>query len=243
MGNCLQRLSEYQFQDRKLRDPRIWCRQYRMGSICPQIRTKDCLVEQFIVVRRFHGCCKSSANLRATFGIPYPWLFRCWYLRICRRHGKPPSSGINSNFEIVDDCFFLHERGAKIGYYTASLCLAGLAPVPAGYMLDSGTWRLLYYILAGLAGFLFVCGFFIVVETRFDRSEGIPLETLEEYAEDHQKLDHHVTHVQSYNVPPRKSYLRQLNPWSGPNHKASFWISLVRSFTYLSYPAVALCLQ
>ena len=107
-------------------------------------------------------------------------------------------------------------------------------------MLDSGTWRLLYYILAGLAGFLFVCGFFIVVETRFDRSEGVPLETLEEYAEDHHKLDHHVTHVQSYNVPPRKSYLRQLNPWSGPNPKASFWISLVRSFTYLSYPAVRL---
>ena len=107
-------------------------------------------------------------------------------------------------------------------------------------MLDSGTWRLLYYILAGLAGALFVCGFFIVVETRFDRSEGVPLETLEEYAEDHHKLDHHVTHVQSYNVPPRKSYLHQLNPWSGPNPKASFWISLVRSFTYLSYPAVFL---
>ena len=46
--------------------------------------------------------------------------------------------------------------------------------------------------------------------------------------------------MQSYNVPPRKSYLHQLNPWSGPNPKASFWISLVRSFTYLSYPAVFL---
>jgi MFS family permease len=138
----------------------------------------------------------------------------------------------------VDDCFFLHERGAKIGYYTASLCLAGLAPVAAGYMLDSGTWRLLYYILAGLAGGLFTLGFFFVVETRFDRSEGLPLETLEEYAEDHHKLDHHVTHVQSYEVPARKSYLRQLNPWSGANPKASFWISLARSFTYLAYPAV-----
>jgi MFS family permease len=115
----------------------------------------------------------------------------------------------------VDDCFFLHERGAKIGYYTASLCLAGLAPVPAGYMLDSGTWRLLYYILAGLAGALFVLGFFIVVETRFDRSEPVPLETLEEYAEDHNKLDHRVTHVQSYTVPLRKTYLQQINPWSG----------------------------
>jgi MFS family permease len=139
----------------------------------------------------------------------------------------------------VDDCFFLHERGAKIGYYTASLCLAGLAPVPAGYMLDSGTWRLLYYILAGLAGALFVLGFFIVVETRFDRSEPVPLETLEEYAEDHNKLDHRVTHVQSYTVPLRKTYLQQINPWSGSNPKASFWISLVRSFTYLSYPAVS----
>jgi len=105
-------------------------------------------------------------------------------------------------------------------------------------MLDSGTWRLLYYILAGLAGALFVLGFFIVVETRFDRSEA-PLETLEEYEEDKHKLDHHVTHVQSYQVPPRKSYISQLNPWSGSNPKASFWISLARSFTYLAYPAVS----
>jgi MFS family permease len=134
----------------------------------------------------------------------------------------------------VDDCFFLHERGAKIGYYTASLCLAGLAPVPAGYMLDSGTWRLLYYILAGLAGALFVLGFFIVVETRFDRSEPVPLETLEEYAEDHNKLDHRVTHVQSYTVPLRKTYLQQINPWSGSNPKAKLLDLSCQKF-YLSF--------
>lgn len=105
-------------------------------------------------------------------------------------------------------------------------------------MLNFGTWRLLYYVLAGLAGALFILGFFIVSETRFDRTVDVPLETLEEYAEDQNKLNHRVTHVQSYEVPPRKSYMAQLNPWSGANRKAGFWISLVRSFTYLAYPAV-----
>ena len=107
-------------------------------------------------------------------------------------------------------------------------------------MLDAPphSWRLCYYILAGLAGLLFVMGFFIVVETRFDRTGPVPAETLEEYAVDHHKLETQVTHVMSYQVPPRKSYARQLNPWSGGNPKASFWVSLVRSFTYLAYPAV-----
>ena len=35
--------------------------------------------------------------------------------------------------------FFLHERGAILTYYTAALCLAAIAPLPAGYMLPKWT--------------------------------------------------------------------------------------------------------
>jgi hypothetical protein len=154
---------------------------------------------------------------------------------------------------LTDSVFFLHERGAILTYYTAALCLAAIAPLPAGYMLPN--WRQAYWTCAGAGAAIFVLGFFFVPETYYDRDEA-----LQKYSVDrvlgHEKIDttgtkNETAHVEGnplddridrietgQPIPPRKSYLQQIKPWSGINRKATFWISSVRQFSFLAYPAV-----
>jgi MFS family permease len=40
--------------------------------------------------------------------------------------------------QLVNDIFFLHERGTRLGYYTVCLCLGSTGPLYAGYMLAGG---------------------------------------------------------------------------------------------------------
>jgi MFS family permease len=44
--------------------------------------------------------------------------------------------------QLVNDIFFLHERGKRLGYYTVCLCWGSTGPLYAGYMLAAGySWR------------------------------------------------------------------------------------------------------
>ncbi len=149
---------------------------------------------------------------------------------------------------VIDDIFFLHERGGKVGYYTASLVFGTLSGVPAGYLLDTGTWRSLYYVFTACGAALFVVGFFVFIETKFERSETdvqsvVPATSSPESDSKIPAADH--AEKQQIEIPlervfthPRKSYWSQLSPFPQYNRKVSFWLSLGRSFTYLAYPAV-----
>lgn len=49
--------------------------------------------------------------------------------------------------QLVNDIFFIHERGKRLGYYTVALCLGATGPIYAGYMLAGGySWRLFFYV-------------------------------------------------------------------------------------------------
>ncbi|KAI1388557.1 putative MFS transporter [Hypoxylon trugodes] len=72
--------------------------------------------------------------------------------------------------QLVNDIFFLHERGKRIGYYTVCLCLGTFAALPAGYMLAGGySWRLFFYVVFAFAMALLILAFFFVEETSYDR--------------------------------------------------------------------------
>jgi hypothetical protein len=144
---------------------------------------------------------------------------------------------------VVDDIFFIHERGGKIGYYTASLCLGSLSPVPVGYLLDTGTWRSAYYVFTACGAALLVTGFFVFTETKFDRRADI----LQDGINSTDVKLPHTTHTEDQPADasinealtlPKKSYLSQLNPFPIYNRQASFWLSIARSFSFLAYPAV-----
>jgi hypothetical protein len=64
--------------------------------------------------------------------------------------------------QLVNDIFFIHERGKRLGYYTVALCLGSTGPIYAGYMLAGGySWRLFFYVefafAMALVSFQFRC--------------------------------------------------------------------------------------
>lgn len=102
--------------------------------------------------------------------------------------------------QLVNDIFFLHERGQRIGYYTGrlspryrnrpisssgassdsetdhfppsvALCLGSTGPLYAGYMLNGGySWRLFFYVEFAFACGLLIFAFFVVEETTYNRN-------------------------------------------------------------------------
>ena len=141
----------------------------------------------------------------------------------------------------------MHERGSKLGYYTVCLCWGSTGPLYAGYMLAGGySWRLYFYVDIAFALLLFVLAFLFVEETSYKRDtpnatavsdngddrkvfsqeevekDGVPVEKVE---------------VQTM-IPPRRSFVATLKPWSGINHDEEFFMTIARSFTYYLVPSV-----
>ncbi|KAL4908088.1 hypothetical protein BDW74DRAFT_175869 [Aspergillus multicolor] len=155
--------------------------------------------------------------------------------------------------QLVNDIFYLHERGKRIGYYTVCLCLGSTGPLYAGYMLAGGySWRLFFYVVAAFAGALLVAAFFLVEESRFYRPE--PERSLtagpepEHSPEDDgdEKQVGHATELEALPtsntspsaIPKRKSFIETLKPYAPIDHEAEFFGTILRSFAYFLVPAV-----
>ncbi|KAK0105504.1 hypothetical protein ONS96_004889 [Cadophora gregata f. sp. sojae] len=143
--------------------------------------------------------------------------------------------------QLVNDIFFLHERGKRIGYYTVCLCLGATGPLYAGYMLAGGySWRLFFYVEIAFAGALFILAFIFVEETMYKRVVPTLLSSsLNDSRENHSKEEKvvHAESAASY-VPPRKPFLATLKPWSGIDREAEFFLTMLRPFTLFFVPAV-----
>lgn len=159
------------------------------------------------------------------------------------------ASGVCEAFPIqcVNDVYFLHERGKRISYYTAALCLGSIGPLPACYMLAGGySFRLFFYI-----------EFAIGVAPHHRNILALPGDGLQEEGEGdgpgpYRKLrwciDGQASGIccrpqkdRSRAQPvmkQRKSYLASLNPWSGIDREADFFMMVVRSFSYYLVPHV-----
>jgi len=134
--------------------------------------------------------------------------------------------------QLVNDIFFLHERGSKIGYYTVCLCLGATGPLYAGYMLAAGLgWRLFFYVEAAFAGALLIASFFFVEESAYKRV--IPVATSPMRQETGDRKDSYANELELTqvltHVPTRKSYVETLKPWDKVDKQAPFWKTMVRS--------------
>ncbi|KAJ5153068.1 MFS transporter [Penicillium canariense] len=141
--------------------------------------------------------------------------------------------------QLVNDIFFLHERGKKIGYYTICLCLGSTGPLYAGYMLAAGySWRLFFYVEAAFAGTLFIMAFLFVEESTYCRRERLPVS--DSSADSGEKSQNHIQleNVTSPPLPLRKSFWVTLKPWSAIDPEPEFFMTMLRSFTYFLVPAV-----
>jgi MFS family permease len=165
--------------------------------------------------------------------------------------------------QLVNDVFFLHERGKKLGWYTIALCLGATGPMFCGFMLSAGlSWHLFFYVEFAFAGALLILAFFFVEETMYFRkplpppppsdsgSTAMPSSDLPEH-EDRDKteedepttISHHELPPSSSTTsyPPRKTFLRQLAPFTrsaiDPQPWSTYCLMPLRAFTYLLIPS------
>ncbi|KAJ9626975.1 hypothetical protein H2203_003433 [Taxawa tesnikishii (nom. ined.)] len=137
--------------------------------------------------------------------------------------------------QLVNDIFFLHERGKRIGYYTVCLCWGSTGPLYAGYMLAGGySWTLFFYVEFAFAATLLIMAFLFVEETAYKRkiiSSPSPSVTPEKGAP--------VDHVEVVPmVPARRTWAQTLKPWSSIDREVPFFLTMARSFTYFLVPSV-----
>ncbi|KAI9663198.1 MAG: hypothetical protein M1821_008246 [Bathelium mastoideum] len=149
--------------------------------------------------------------------------------------------------QLVNDIFFLHERGKRIGYYTVCLCLGSTGPLYASYMLAGGySWRLFFYVEFAFGAALLVLAFFFVEETDYKRVHPTPASPPPSHPDSENEKDgafkEHREAALAPNgdeiIPPRKSFIQTLKPWSHVNHEVPFFMTGIRAFSYYFVPCV-----
>lgn len=136
--------------------------------------------------------------------------------------------------QLVNDIFYLHERGQKIGYYTVCLCLGSTGGLYAGYMLSAGrSWPLFFWVVLAFAGVLFILAFFFVEETLYKREVPSFLGSSAEM-ETEKKIHSDVELV----LPERRGYLSQLKLFGPVDHDISIPMTMLRPFTYFFIPSI-----
>ncbi|KAL2256939.1 hypothetical protein VTK26DRAFT_875 [Humicola hyalothermophila] len=156
--------------------------------------------------------------------------------------------------QLVNDIFFLHERGIKIGWYTVALSLGATGPMFSGFMLNAGlSWNLFFYVEFAFAGALFILAFFFVEETMYFRApppDSSPSSSSSSSsANSASKVDANTTTAavnadakeegETISVPPRKPFLSQLALFGAidPSPTINFVIMPFRALTHLLVPS------
>lgn len=140
--------------------------------------------------------------------------------------------------QLVNDIFYLHERGKRLGIYTVCLCAGATGPLFAGYMLDGGlSWRLFFYVEFAFAGALFILAFFVVEETSYHRK--VPEEvTRSSISLNDKEWSSNLVVTSSEDLPPRKTFIQTLKFWGIWEKDSQFFMMIARSFTYFFVPHV-----
>ncbi|CAK7204889.1 hypothetical protein SEUCBS139899_007651 [Sporothrix eucalyptigena] len=143
---------------------------------------------------------------------------------------------------IVNDLFYLHERGAKMGMYMVGLTLGNsVGPLIGGFVAETIGWRWFLWLSTILSGITFAAVVLFVPETRFKRKydDGIIPTNGREVESKSPALEIEQTSADGNSlVPARKTYWQQLSLWSGIPEDVSFFAILLQPFPLLFYPAV-----
>ncbi|KAH7405907.1 major facilitator superfamily domain-containing protein [Phaeosphaeria sp. MPI-PUGE-AT-0046c] len=142
---------------------------------------------------------------------------------------------------IVNDLYFLHERGAKMGLYVNAISGGNtIGPLICGFIVSNLNWRWHKWIAVILTAINFLCVVLFVPETRYQR--------LENSTGDDQivtKTRDKEVHTKSVRRPSeesieqlsRNTYIQELSLWSGLPDTNLFKMFL-RPFPMIVYPAV-----
>ncbi|KAK4183992.1 major facilitator superfamily domain-containing protein [Podospora australis] len=149
--------------------------------------------------------------------------------------------------QLVNDIFFIHERGKKLGWYTVALCLGATGPMFCGFMLAAGlSWNLFFYVEFAFAGALFILCFLFVEESMYTRRTPLPppSSSSAENIPAAGEKDIPSSSVRDKspaglpeNIPPRKTFTQQLSLFTKPDYTSDFWSMPLRALTHLLVPS------
>ncbi|KAK4159514.1 major facilitator superfamily domain-containing protein [Cladorrhinum sp. PSN259] len=158
--------------------------------------------------------------------------------------------------QLVNDIFFIHERGKKLGWYTVALCLGATGPMFCGFMLQGGlSWTLFFYVEFAFAIALLILAFFFVEESMYFRksapSPSLPSDSGSnlEVTPSGEKATTKQTEITQVSSslgsatvdtvnPPRKTFAQQLRIFPDQfDYTSHFWTMPLRAFTHLLVPS------
>ncbi|RDL31070.1 Uncharacterized protein BP5553_09859 [Venustampulla echinocandica] len=136
--------------------------------------------------------------------------------------------------------FFLHERGAVMAMYSSALsCGVAGGIIVAGLITIHNTWRTIYYVATALIGSLLLLVFFTFPETSYSREtttvNGNEIPPAQEKS--HISSDHFETGINPA-IPKRKSYLQELQIFSGTYTTESLSNLFIRPLALIVLPPV-----
>ena len=114
-------------------------------------------------------------------------------------------------------------------------------------MLAGGySWRLFFYVESAFAALLLLLAFLFVEETTYKRNTPNGPANTNPNGETKvasqaavEKGDVSPDHVEVETlIPPRRTFLATLKPWSAINHDEEFFMTIARSFTHFLVPSV-----
>jgi hypothetical protein len=95
------------------------------------------------------------------------------------------------------------------------------------------SFRLYFYVEFAFACALLILAFIFVEESAYKRVVVVTP------TPDSDNEKGHTEHVEVIPLaPPRRSWLQTLKPWSGIDHEAEFFMTMLRSFSYFLVPSV-----
>ncbi|KAK3393258.1 major facilitator superfamily domain-containing protein [Podospora didyma] len=169
---------------------------------------------------------------------------------------------------IVNDLYFLHERGAKMGLYMGFISGGNtIGPLICGFVITSLSWRWHKWIAVILTAINFLTILFLVPETRYYRDESQNIaggesgpstmasssrDDIEATAEQLEKVSdtpeggrgENSTKADMANdgaalsAIPKKTMIQDLSPWSGLDPNINLLKMFLRPLPMFAYPCV-----
>ena len=157
---------------------------------------------------------------------------------------------------IVNDLYFLHERGAKMGIYMNFISGGNtLGPLICGFVITGLSWRWHKWIAFILTAINFVTVVLFVPETRYYRNESqsagsstprtmpssreeVAVRADEEKGVATEVTPHPTTAITSPPETPKKTWKQDLSLWSGLAPDTNIFKMFVRPIPMFLYPCV-----
>ncbi|TVY12582.1 putative MFS-type transporter protein [Lachnellula arida] len=149
----------------------------------------------------------------------------------------------------IADIFFLHERGAIMALYGASL-VSGVSGgiIIAGLITIHHQWRVIYYVAIALIGATLLLAFFTFPETSYRRNieldpQGRPTTASDQSNNPSDEKVNAAAYIEAApsTIPKKKSYVQRLKIFSGTYTEESFWKLFFRPLALILLPPILWC--